>query len=64
MPSNPDCPEFHTGAPIDSSDLMFRDAFLAELWEAIRTRHILLTAPRRTGKTHTITHKSQLVVKI
>jgi hypothetical protein len=37
MPPNPNCPEFHTGPPVDSSDLMFRDAFLAELWEALRT---------------------------
>lgn len=56
MPSNPDCPEFYTGAPVDSSDLMFRDAFLAELWEALRTRHALLTAPRRTGKTSVMDH--------
>jgi predicted lipid carrier protein YhbT len=35
---------------------MFRDAFLAELWEALRTRHVLLTAPRRTGKTSVMDH--------
>ena len=56
MPSNPDCPEFYTGAPVDSSDLMFRDVFLAELWEALQTRHVLLTAPRRTGKTSVMDH--------
>jgi len=33
MPPNPDCPEFYTGAPVDSADLLFREDFLAELWE-------------------------------
>ena len=56
MPTHPDCPEFYTGAPVDSSDLMFRDVFLAELWEALQTRHVLLTAPRRTGKTSVMDH--------
>jgi len=56
MPPSPDCPEFYTGTPVDSSDLMFRDAFLAELWETLRTRHVLLTAPRRTGKTSVMDH--------
>ena len=56
MPPNPNCPEFYTGPPVDSSDLRFRDAFLAELWEALRTRHVLLTAPRRTGKTSVMDH--------
>lgn len=56
MPTRPDCPEFYTGAPVDSSDLMFRDVFLAELWEALQTRHVLLTAPRRTGKTSVMDH--------
>ncbi|MCB1781642.1 MAG: ATP-binding protein [Candidatus Competibacteraceae bacterium] len=56
MPSHPDCPEFYTGAPVDSADLRFRDAFLAELWETLRTRHVLLTAPRRTGKTSVMDH--------
>ena len=56
MPARPECPEFYTGAPVDSSDLMFRDVFLAELWEALQTRHVLLTAPRRTGKTSVMDH--------
>lgn len=56
MPTRPECPEFYTGAPVDSSDLMFRDVFLAELWEALQTRHVLLTAPRRTGKTSVMDH--------
>ncbi len=56
MPPNPDCPEFYTGAPVDSADLLFREDFLAELWEALRTRHVLLTAPRRTGKTSVMDH--------
>ena len=44
-------PEFYTGAPGDPVDLRFRGAFLAELWQTLRTGHVVLTAPRRTGKT-------------
>ena len=44
-------PEFYTGAPVDPVDLRFRGAFLAELWQTLRTGHVVLTAPRRTGKT-------------
>ena len=44
-------PEFYTGAPVDPVDLRFRETFLAELWQALRTGHVVLTAPRRTGKT-------------
>ena len=43
-------PEFCTGAPVDPVDLRFRGAFLAELWRTLRTGHVVLTAPRRTGK--------------
>ena len=46
-----DTPEFCTGAPVDPVDLRFRGAFLAELWQTLRTGHVVLTAPRRTGKT-------------
>ena len=44
-------PEFYTGAPVDPVDLRFRGAFLAELWQTLRTGHLVLTAPRRMGKT-------------
>ena len=44
-------PEFYTGAPVDPVDLRFRTAFVAELWQTLRTGHVVLTAPRRTGKT-------------
>ena len=44
-------PEFYTGAPVDPVDLRFREAFLAELWQTLLTGHVVLTAPRRTGKT-------------
>ena len=49
-------PEFYTGAPVDPVDLRFRDGFLAELWETLRTGHMVLTAPRRTGKTSVMDH--------
>ena len=44
-------PEFYTGAPVDPVDLRYRGAFLKELWRALSTSHVVLTAPRRTGKT-------------
>ena len=44
-------PEFYTGAPVDPVDLRFREAFLVELWQTLGTGHVVLTAPRRTGKT-------------
>ena len=44
-------PEFYTGAPVDPVDLRFRGAFLAELWRTLRIGHVVLTSPRRTGKT-------------
>ena len=49
-------PEFYTGAPVDPVDLRFREAFLRELWQALRTGHVVLTAPRRTGKTSVMDH--------
>lgn len=49
-------PEFYTGTPVDADDLRFRDDFLAELWETLGTKHVLLTAPRRTGKTSVMDH--------
>ena len=44
-------PDFYTGAPVDPVDLRFRGPFLEELWQTLRTGHVVLTAPRRTGKT-------------
>ena len=44
-------PEFHIGSPVESVDLRFRGEFVAELWQSLRTGHVVLTAPRRTGKT-------------
>ena len=44
-------PDFYTGAPLEPSDLWYRDEFIAELWEILKNQHALLTAPRRTGKT-------------
>ncbi len=49
-------PEFYTGAPVDPVDLRFREAFLADLWRTLRTGHVVLTAPRRTGKTSVMNH--------
>ncbi|MCY4454333.1 MAG: AAA family ATPase [Immundisolibacterales bacterium] len=44
-------PEFYTGAPVDPVDLRFRGAFVANLWRTLRSGHVVLAAPRRTGKT-------------
>ena len=49
-------PEFYTGAPVDPVDLRFRGAFLEELWQTLCTQHVVLTAPRRTGKTSVMDH--------
>ena len=49
-------PEFYTGAPVDPVDLRFREAFLAKLWQTLSTGHVVLTAPRRTGKTSVMDH--------
>jgi hypothetical protein len=43
--------DFYTGSPLDPEDMWFRDDFINLLWEILRTEHVLLTAPRRTGKT-------------
>lgn len=53
-------PEFYTGTPVDSDDLRFRDEFLAELWVTLESKHVLLTAPRRTGKTSVMDHLKHL----
>jgi len=56
MKTSPDLPEFYTGSPVDAPDLRYRSAFLTELWETLATKHVLLTAPRRTGKTSIMDH--------
>ena len=48
--SNPP-PDFYIGAPVEPDDLWFRSEFIAELQEHLRTHHVILSAPRRTGKT-------------
>ena len=49
-------PEFYTGSPLDSTDLRYRDEFIEELWDTLLTKHVLLVAPRRTGKTSVMDH--------
>ncbi len=48
--------DFYTGAPLAPEDLKFRDAFIADVWEQLRTQHVVLSAPRRTGKTSVLDH--------
>ncbi|WP_347989718.1 hypothetical protein [Methylomonas sp. AM2-LC] len=48
--------DFYTGSPLEPEDLWFRDDFIDLLWETLRTEHVLLTAPRRTGKTSVMDH--------
>ncbi len=49
-------PDFYTGAPLDPADLCFRDEIIADLWEYLRVQHLLISAPRRTGKTSVLDH--------
>ena len=49
-------PDFYTGPPVDSDELQFREEFLSELWETLEAQHVLLAAPRRTGKTRIMDH--------
>ena len=51
-----DIPEFYAGSPVDAEDLRFRTEFIGFLWEEIDSGHVLLTAPRRTGKTSVMDH--------
>ena len=44
-------PEFYTGAPVEPEDLRFRGNLVSKLWQTLRSGHVVLTAPRRTGKT-------------
>ena len=48
--------EFYTGEPVEPSDLWFRDAFIDQIWEKLRRQHVLISAPRRTGKTSVMNH--------
>jgi uncharacterized protein len=48
--------DFYIGSPLDPEDLLFRQDFIDLLWETLRTEHVLLTAPRRTGKTSVMDH--------
>ena len=52
----PAAPDFYVGSVVPAEDLRFRDEFIRDLWEAIRTHHILLKAPRRCGKTSVMEH--------
>lgn len=48
--------EFYTGEPVEPSDLWFRDAFIDQIWEKLTRQHVLISAPRRTGKTSVMNH--------
>ncbi|MBX3419831.1 MAG: ATP-binding protein [Pirellulaceae bacterium] len=48
--------DFYTGSIVPPEDLWFRDEFIAELWAKLEKEHVLLTAPRRTGKTSVMNH--------
>ena len=48
--------DFYTGSPMEPEDLWFRDAFIDGLWEILRGEHVILSAPRRTGKTSVMKH--------
>ena len=48
--------DFYSGSPLDPDDLWFRDEFIDELWEILRNENVILSAPRRTGKTSVMDH--------
>ena len=48
--------DFYTGSPVDPDELWFRDEFIDRLWEVLRGEHVVLSAPRRTGKTSVMDH--------
>ncbi len=47
--------QFYIGQVVEPEDLFFRAEFIAELWEKLERQHVILTAPRRTGKTSVMT---------
>ena len=49
-------PEFYTGEPVEAGDLWFRDDFVDLVWDKLRRQHVLISAPRRTGKTSVMNH--------
>jgi uncharacterized protein len=51
--------DFHIGSPIAPEDLWFREEFIAELWSVLNVDHVVLTAPRRTGKTTVMDHMAE-----
>ncbi|MBL8873832.1 MAG: hypothetical protein JNK90_28915 [Planctomycetaceae bacterium] len=48
--------EFCIGEPVEPVDLWFRDGFIDQVWEKLRRQHVLISAPRRTGKTSVMKH--------
>src|SRR5688572_4330986 len=48
--------DFYTGAVVAPADLWFRQPFIDQIWGKLKTEHVLVTAPRRTGKTSVMTH--------
>ena len=52
----PSTPDFYVGSVIPAEDLRFRGPFIAGLWDAISSHHVLLKAPRRCGKTSVMEH--------
>jgi len=47
--------QFYIGQVVEPEDLFFREEFISELWEKLKRQHVILTAPRRTGKTSVMT---------
>ena len=48
--------DFTTGSPARSDDFFFREAYIEDIWDSLRKEHVLLLAPRRTGKTSVMLH--------
>ncbi|MFN9158078.1 MAG: hypothetical protein ACK6D5_09970, partial [Planctomyces sp.] len=48
--------DFYSVSPLDTDDLWFRDDLIDELWDLLRSENVILSAPRRTGKTSVMDH--------
>ena len=48
--------DFYAGGPVEPTDLWFRETFIEQVWDRLDNHHILISAPRRTGKTSVMNH--------
>jgi hypothetical protein len=49
-------PSLTTGAVTRGRDFFNQEKFISEIWESLKNKHIILTGPRRVGKTSILYH--------